>query len=96
MIIGRKTAESIARSKEKWSKSFSKNVAKKQSGRNKIYRLPNGLYVWRKRKKNNSLAGKIAGPSNKYIGYTFHKKRGAGYVTFPTKSAARKKGYKIR
>ena len=46
-------------------------------------------------KKNNSLAGKIAGPSNKYVGYTFHKKRGEGYITFPTKSAARKRGYKI-
>jgi len=42
-----------------------------------------------------SKAGKIAGSSNKFVGYTFHKKRGIGYVTFSTKTEARKKGYKI-
>ena len=45
--------------------------------------------------KKNTLAGKIAGASNKFVGYTFHKKKGTGYVTFGTKTEARKKGYKI-
>ena len=47
MIIGKKTAEAIHRSKVKWSKSFSIRAAKEKAERKKIYRLPNGLYVWR-------------------------------------------------
>ena len=43
--------------------------------------------------KNNR--GKIAGPSNELVGYTFYKKTGSGYVTFKTKTEARRKGYKI-
>jgi|25BtaG_2_1085352.scaffolds.fasta_scaffold02229_4 hypothetical protein len=45
--------------------------------------------------KKKSLAGKIAGPSNKLVGYTFHKKKGSGYITFSTKTQARKRGYNI-
>jgi len=46
-------------------------------------------------KKKNSLSGKIAGPSNSLVGYTFHKKKGEGYITFDTKAKAKKRGYKI-
>jgi len=46
-------------------------------------------------KKKRTLAGKIAGPSNPFAGYTFFKKRGKGYKTFKTKKAAKKAGYKI-
>ena len=44
--------------------------------------------------KKKSLVGKIAGPSNPFVGYTFHAKKG-GYRTFKTKEAARKAGYKV-
>ena len=32
----------------KWHHSFSIRLARKHSGRKHIYRLPNGVYVWRK------------------------------------------------
>ena len=46
--IGRLSAEVVNRNPNRWSKTFSINVARKMAGRKKIYRLPNGLYVWRK------------------------------------------------
>jgi len=42
--------------------------------------------------KRKTNAGRLKA-GNKQIGYIFHKKRGSGYVTFSTKTAARKKGY---
>ena len=44
------------------------------------------------RSKTKTNAGRLKA-GNKQIGYSFYKKRGRGYVTFPTKTAARKKGY---
>jgi len=32
----------------KWNISFSIKSAKERAGRKQIYRLPNGVYVWRK------------------------------------------------
>ena len=39
-------------------------------------------------------AGKLK-TGNNLIGWIFYKKRGNGYITFKTKMAARKAGYKI-
>ena len=42
--------------------------------------------------KPKTNAGRLKA-GNKDIGYIFHKKRGSGYITFPTKTAAKKRGY---
>jgi len=42
--------------------------------------------------KPKTNAGRLKA-GNKEIGYIFYKKRGKGYRTFPTKTAARKAGY---
>jgi len=42
--------------------------------------------------KKKTNAGRLK-TGNKHIGWIFYKKRGSGYITFPTKAAARKRGY---
>ena len=55
MVIKRITAEKVNMTQKKgswentkWHLSYSIKSAKKRAKRKQIYRLPNGLYVWRK------------------------------------------------
>ena len=49
--IKSKRAELINRDKKKWHLTFSIKNARNYAGRNQVYRLPNGIYAVRKRRR---------------------------------------------